>query len=194
MVRLNTALSLFVFTFFSVFTNAQTADNLTQDRFPEKSVWMNLDHKLALENLFQKVTIVVVSDERCVECGYYLRQLEAVCQKTPALQLVEVMAADSTNSLSRRHLLNYIQRNGYQHPIAVFPDLSGFQDVRITAAPYFMLYEKGVRTITQGGHDGFVALTQRLDQLKEDGELFKSCMGHQFRSPTLSLPVMPIRS
>jgi sugar lactone lactonase YvrE len=167
-----------------VFAHAQTAENLTQDRFPEKSVWMNLDYKLALENLFQKVTIVVVSDERCVECGYYLRQLEAVCQKTPALQLIEVMAADSTNSLSRRHLLNYIQRNNFQHPIAVFPDLNGFQDVRITAAPYFLLYEKGVRTITQGGHDGFVALTQRIEQLKEDGELFKSCMMHQFRSYT----------
>ena len=184
MVRLNTVLSLVVCTFFSVFAHAQTAENLTQDRFPEKSVWMNLDYKLALENLFQKVTIVVVSDERCVECGYYLRQLEAVCQKTPALQLIEVMAADSTNSLSRRHLLNYIQRNNFQHPIAVFPDLNGFQDVRITAAPYFLLYEKGVRTITQGGHDGFVALTQRIEQLKEDGELFKSCMMHQFRSYT----------
>ena len=184
MVRLNTILSLVVCTFFSVFAHAQTAENLTQDRFPEKSVWMNLDYKLALENLFQKVTIVVVSDERCVECGYYLRQLEAVCQKTPALQLIEVMAADSTNSLSRRHLLNYIQRNAFQHPIAVFPDLNGFQDVRITAAPYFLLYEKGVRTITQGGHDGFVALTQRIEQLKEDGELFKSCMMHQFRSYT----------
>lgn len=184
MVRLNTVLSLVVCTFFSVFAHAQTAENLTQDRFPEKSVWMNLDHKLTLENLFQKVSIVVVSDERCVECGYYLRQLEAVCQKTPALQLIEVMAADSTNSLSRRHLLNYIQRNNFQHPIAVFPDLNGFQDVRITAAPYFLLYEKGVRTITQGGHDGFVALTQRIEQLKEDGEVFKSCMVHQFRSYT----------
>lgn len=184
MVRLNTVLSLIVCTCFSMFAHAQTAENLTQDRFPEKSVWMNLDYKLTLENLFQKVTIVVVSDERCVECGFYLRQLEAVCQKTPALQLIEVMAADSTNSLSRRHLLNYIQRNNFQHPIAVFPDLNGFQDVRITAAPYFLLYEKGVRTITQGGHDGFVALTQRIEQLKEDGEVFKSCMVHQFRSYT----------
>jgi hypothetical protein len=161
---------------------AQTAENLTQDRFPEKSVWMNVDYKLSLENLSKKVSLVVVSDERCVECAYYLRQLEAVCQKTPALQLVEVMAADSANSLSRRHLLNYIQRNNFQHPIAVFPDLNGFQDLRITSAPYFILYEKGVRTITQGGHDGFVALTQRIDQLKEDGEVFKSCMVHQYRS------------
>ena len=59
MVRLNTVLSLVVCTFFSVFAHAQTAENLTQDRFPEKSVWMNLDHKLALENLFQKSSKLV---------------------------------------------------------------------------------------------------------------------------------------
>jgi hypothetical protein len=182
MIRLKNVWSLLVCTFLSTQMIAQTAENLTQDRFPEKSVWMNVDYKLSLENLSKKVSLVVVSDERCVECAYYLRQLEAVCQKTPALQLVEVMAADSANSLSRRHLLNYIQRNNFQHPIAVFPDLNGFQDLRITSAPYFILYEKGVRTITQGGHDGFVALTQRIDQLKEDGEVFKSCMVHQYRS------------
>jgi hypothetical protein len=161
---------------------AQTAENLTQDRFPEKSVWLNLDHKLALENLAEKISIIVVSDERCVECTYYLRQLEAISQRTPALQLIEVMAADSANSLSRRHLLNYIQRNNFQHPIAVFPDLNGFQNVRITSAPYFLLYEKGVRTITEGGHDGFVALSQRLEQIKENSELLSSCMVHQFRT------------
>lgn len=161
---------------------AQTNPNQTRDRFPEKAVWMNLDYKITLDVLFEKVTIVVVSDERCVECGYYLRQLEALCQKTPALQLIEVMAADSSNSLSRKHLVNYIQRNGFLHPIGVFSDLSGFQDVRINSAPYFILYEKGVRTITQGGHDGFVAITQRVEQLREDGELFKTCLNHQFRA------------
>lgn len=156
--------------------------NLTQDQFAAKSVWMNIDHKLTLENLYQKVAIVVVSDERCVECGYYLRQLEAISRNTPALQLIEVMAADSSNSLSRKHLLNYIQRHGYFHPIAVFSDLNGFKDVRINSAPFFLVYEKGVRTIVQEGHDGFVAVMQRIEQLQDDQAYLSSCMVHQFRA------------
>lgn len=161
---------------------AQTESKLTRDRFPEKAVWMNVDYKLNMELLFPKVALIVVSDERCVECGYYLRQLEAISQRNPAIQIIEVMAADSTNGLSRKHLLNYIQRNGYVHPIGVFADLTGFQDVRINSAPYFLLYEKGERTIAQGGQDGFAAVKQRIDYLIEDGEVLKSSLVHQFRS------------
>ena len=89
--------------------DARTQTNttsLTTDQFPEKAVWMNIEHKLLMENLNEKISIIVISDERCVECGYYLRLLEATTQKTPATQLLEVMVADSTNALSRKHLVN----------------------------------------------------------------------------------------
>jgi hypothetical protein len=50
----------------------------TNDQFPEKAVWMNIDHKLVMDNLKEKIAILVISDERSVECGYYLRQLESM--------------------------------------------------------------------------------------------------------------------
>ena len=154
----------------------------TTDTFPEKAVWLNLDHTLAMENLNEKIAIIVISDERCVECGYYLRQLEATSVKIPATQLLEVMVADTTNPLSRKHLVNYIQKHGYIHPIAVFPDLNGFNNVQVKSAPFFILYEKGVRTIAQGGHDGFISVTKRIEILNEQGNVFNSCMKHQFRA------------
>jgi DNA-binding beta-propeller fold protein YncE len=154
----------------------------TEDEFPEKAIWLNIDHKLVMDNLREKIAIVVVSDERCTECGYYLRMLESMTVKLPATQLLEVMVADTTNPLSRKHLVNYIQRNGYMHPITVFPDLKGFKNLNVQSAPYFILYEKGVRTITQGGHEGYVAVAKRVDELNEQGEVFKTCLNHQFRS------------
>ena len=153
----------------------------TIDEFPSDAVWMNIDYKLGMSNLHEKIAIVVVSDERCVECGHYLRELELLAQKISAIQLVEVMQADTANPLSRNHLLNYIQRNGYSHPIGVFADMSGFKDITISSAPYFILYEKGNRTLMQGGHDGFVAVTKRIEILNEQGNVFSSCLPYQFR-------------
>jgi DNA-binding beta-propeller fold protein YncE len=169
----------------SIMTYAQPVNGVqTNDQFPEKAVWMNIDHKLVMDNLKEKIAILVISDERSVECSYYLRQLEAMTIKLPATQLLEIMVADTTNPLSKKHLVNYIQRNGYLHPIAVFPDLSGFNSLQVKSAPYFILYEKGLRTITQGGHDGFVAVTKRIEVLNEQGDVFKTCLNHQFRSYT----------
>jgi DNA-binding beta-propeller fold protein YncE len=153
----------------------------TIDEFPSDAVWMNIDYKLGMSNLHEKIAIVVIGDERCVECSYYLRELETTAQKISAIQLVEVLRADTTNPLSRSHLLNYIQRNAYSHPIGVFADLSGFKDVSITSAPFFILYEKGNRTIMQGGHDGFVAVTKRIEILNEQGNVFNTCLPFQFR-------------
>jgi sugar lactone lactonase YvrE len=169
----------------SIMAYAQPVSGVqTNDQFPEKAVWMNIDHKLVMDNLKEKIAILVISDERSVECSYYLRQLEAMTIKLPATQLLEIMVADTTNPLSKKHLVNYIQRNGYLHPIAVFPDLSGFNSLQVKSAPYFILYEKGLRTITQGGHDGFVAVTKRIEVLNEQGDVFKTCLNHQFRSYT----------
>ncbi|MFM7727702.1 MAG: hypothetical protein ACKO7B_13435, partial [Flavobacteriales bacterium] len=49
----------------------------TIDEFPTDAVWMNLDYKLGMSNLHEKIAIVVIGEERCVECSYYLRELEA---------------------------------------------------------------------------------------------------------------------
>lgn len=172
-----------LFTLFPVWVIAQSqVAGQTEDEFPEKAIWLNIDHKLVMDNLREKIAIVVVSDERCTECGYYLRMLESMTVKLPATQLLEVMVADTTNPLSRKHLVNYIQRNGYMHPITVFPDLKGFKNLNVQSAPYFILYEKGVRTITQGGHEGYVAVAKRVNELNEQGEVFKTCLNHQFRS------------
>ena len=169
----------------SLIVSAQPVNGVqTNDQFPEKAVWMNIDHKLVMDNLKEKIAIIVISDERSVECGYYLRQLEAMTIKLPATQLLEVMVADTTNPLSRKHLVNYIQRNAYMHPIAVFPDLNGFNSLQVKSAPFFILYEKGMRTIAQGGQDGFVAVTKRIEVLNEQGDVFKTCLNHQFRSYT----------
>jgi len=169
----------------SLIVSAQPVNGVqTNDQFPEKAVWMNIDHKLVMDNLKEKIAIIVISDERSVECGYYLRQLEAMTIKLPATQLLEVMVADTTNPLSRKHLVNYIQRNAYMHPIAVFPDLNGFNSLQVKSAPFFILYEKGLRTIAQGGQDGFVAVTKRIEVLNEQGDVFKTCLNHQFRSYT----------
>ena len=154
------------------------------DQFPDKAVWMNTDYKLTFENLNEKIGIIVISDERCVECGYYLRQLHSTAQRIAATQLVEIMVADTANPLSRKHLLNYIQRNAFVHPIGIFSDLAGFKDVEIKSAPFFLLYEKGTRTVAMGGHDGFVALTKRIEILEERGDVFSTCQTHQFRSLT----------
>jgi hypothetical protein len=75
----------------------------SNDEFPEKAIWMNIDHKLVMDNLKEKIAIIVISDERSVECEYYLRMLESMSIKTPATQLLEVMVADTTNPLSRKH-------------------------------------------------------------------------------------------
>jgi DNA-binding beta-propeller fold protein YncE len=169
----------------SIMASAQAVNGVqTNDQFPEKAVWMNIDHKLVMDNLKEKIAILVISDERSVECGYYLRQLEAMSIKLPATQLLEIMVADTTNPLSRKHLVNYIQRNAYLHPIAVFPDLNGFNNLQIKSAPFFILYEKGLRTIAQGGQDGFVAITKRIEVLNEQGDVFNTCLNHQFRSYT----------
>ena len=169
----------------SIMASAQAVNGVqTNDQFPEKAVWMNIDHKLVMDNLKEKIAILVISDERSVECGFYLRQLEAMSIKLPATQLLEIMVADTTNPLSRKHLVNYIQRNAYLHPIAVFPDLNGFNNLQIKSAPFFILYEKGLRTIAQGGQDGFVAITKRIEVLNEQGDVFNTCLNHQFRSYT----------
>jgi DNA-binding beta-propeller fold protein YncE len=161
-----------------------TAQALTIDEFPSNTVWLNLDYRLSMQSLQEKVALIVVSDERCVECSFYLRQLESITQKLPATQLIEVLVADTANPFSRKHLLNYIERNGYAHAIAVVPDLTGFKDVSIKSAPFFILYEKGNRTLMQGGHDGFVAASKRIEILNEQGEIFKTCMQFQYKSFT----------
>jgi len=162
----------------------QAAQALTIDEFPSNTVWLNLDYRLTMKSLHQKVALIVVSDERCVECSYYLRQLEAITMKLPATQIIEVMVADTANPFSRKHLLNYIERYGYTHPLAVLPDLTGFKDVYITSAPFFILYEKGNRTLMQGGYDGFVAASKRLEILNEQGEIFPTCLQMQYKSFT----------
>lgn len=165
--------------------SAQTENRvLTIDEFPRNAVWLNLDYTLNMSGLHEKIAIIVISDERCVECSYYLRQLESITQKLPATQLIEVMVADTANPLSRTHLLDYIERNGYVHPLAVLPDLSGFKDVSIKSAPFFILYEKGNRTLMQGGHDGFTSVTKRVEILNEQGDVFNTCFQFQYKSFT----------
>lgn len=175
-------LTVFIFAFSA---NAQTQDGRVQspDVFPEGSYWVNSEFPVHLENLKEKVVVIIVSDERCIECGYFISQIQNSLITTSAVQILQVMPAQADLPVSRNHLLQFIQKNGYTHPIGILPDLSGFHNATIEQAPYFLMYEKSqIPSLTGQGQDGFAAVMKRLDALKEEKNFLASCMMHQLRT------------
>ncbi len=160
-----------------------TGQVISADFFPEKTFWLNTDFPLAMETMKEKVLIVAVIDERCVECEYFLDQIRNSIIRNPGFQIVSVMKGDADAPISRSHLVQYVQKHGFEHPIGVLPDMSGFKNAQITAAPYFLIYEKAnTPSVHGGGYDGFNNVMGRIKFLIEDQVLLKSCMMHQFRS------------
>jgi hypothetical protein len=126
---------------------------------------------------------VAVIDERCVECEYFLDQIRNTTLRQNGFQIVSVMKGDAAAPISRSHLVQYIQKHGFQHPIGVLPDLAGFRNAQINSAPYFLIYEKSnIPSVHGVGYDGFNEVMKRIKFLMDDQTLLQSCMAHQFRS------------
>ena len=170
----------------SLFTFSQPGNQgsvITPDNFPANAIWLNTEFALSMENMKEKVTVIAIMDEHSIECGYFMNLLREKVKGISAIQIVQVMQGDARSPVSKNHLLQYIQKNGYMHPIAIVSDFSTFPNATIDRAPYFMLYEKAAVPALKGsGLDGFTALSKRIDFLKEDKTLFSTCMTHQFRA------------
>jgi len=163
---------------------APPANNESQDFFPEGTFWMNADYQLRLENFHNKIVLLVVSDESCVECGYYLDALHRNLQQMPSVQIIELMVGSTTSPISRNHLLHYIQRQGWTHPIGIAPDLLGFVNAKVTEVPFFALYEKGSKpSVTGLREEGFKNVMQRLEEMRTDPELMRSYATYQLQPP-----------
>jgi hypothetical protein len=156
---------------------------ISPDFFPEKTFWLNTDYPLSMETMKNKVLIVAVIDDRSVESEYFLDRLRNEVLRQPGFQIVSVIKGDPKAPVSRNHLVQYIQKHGFQHPIGVLPDLSGFRNAIIETTPYFLMYEKSnIPSIHGAGNIGFNQLMKRVQFLVEDKTLLQSCMLHQFRS------------
>lgn len=156
---------------------------ISPDFFPPTSVWINTEYGVSMDNLIQKIGLVVITDESCVECGYYLHQLQHSLFTTPAVQILQVMKGEPGAPISRAHIIQYVQQNQYTHPIGVVPDFSGFKNATIDKAPYFLLYEKNaVPSLVGSGFDGFTKVMKRLDEIKQDRSLLETCANFQMKT------------
>ncbi len=154
--------------------------------FPKGTVWLNTDGPFAQNNFDNKITLIVVSDFDCVDCAYYLTTLQESLKQTPAIQIIQVIKGDANAPIQRNFVLQYIQQFGFNHPIAVVPDFSGFSGSTITQVPFFMLYEKkNTPVFAQGGIAGFDDLVKKIDTLKSDNALLQSCYNYQVQPSVL---------
>jgi hypothetical protein len=148
--------------------------------FPASTVWLNTDGPVSANLFEQKVLLVVVSSFDCIECGYYVSQLEKSIESNPAIQLIQVFKGDPNEPVSRKSILQHIQQNRLKHPLGVLPDLTGFRNTKITQAPYFLIYEKSSRpTFAMGGLDGYKKLNTKLDAIKNNKTLLESCYNYR---------------
>jgi hypothetical protein len=77
--------------------------------------------------------------------------------------------------------VRYSQQNNFQHPIAIFPDLTGFSGSKIQSLPYFILYERGSNPVYQGaGYEGFFGLNKFIESLTP--ERLELALRHQYSS------------
>ncbi len=188
-ISMMSRLFLLRFLFFTLsisFSNcflAQDVVSVDHDSFPSNAVWVNTERPAMLENLTDKVVLVVLTDEYCVECNYYMKNLEQELLFTPTIQLLEVMRAGQNKPVTKNHLVQYIQRNAYTHPIGIFPDFTNFQSSNITKFPFFLLYEKGlIPTVSAGGQEGFVAVINRLQTIVQENMLLPTCSTYQLKN------------
>ncbi len=164
---------------------AQDSLSTTADVISKKSVWVNTEFPVAIETFTQKVLLVVVTDESCVECNYFISELQNELFFNSAVQLVQVMKGNPENPVSRNHLMQYIQRYGYTHPIGVVPDFNGFKTADIKQTPYFLMYEKSTTPLTMGqGYQGFTQIKNRLKELADEKTFLASCIAYQMK-PTM---------
>lgn len=142
------------------------------DYFPNESVWFNTMGAVNLNTLRDKMTIVMISDMNCIECGYYAKMLETMTDQVMPVQLIQVILPENNEAYTRNRINNFIQQNAYSFPIVVLPDLSGFQSSEINHFPHFLVYDKSsVPTISAEGDTGYRLVLDKINQLKESKEL-----------------------
>ena len=162
---------------------SQNTVPIVDDSFPTNAVWVNTERPVTLENLNDKVVLVVLSDEYSAECSYFIKNLEQQLMFTPTVQLLEVMRANQDKPVTKNHLIQFIQRHASTHPIGIFPDFSTFHSSNITKLPFFLLYEKGlIPTVSAGGQEGFVAVINRLQNIVEENVLLPTCSTYQLKT------------
>ncbi len=178
-------LSSFLAVFFLCVSGASSLAqeyDITGHYFPKGTVWLNTDGPMSQNNFENKITLVVVSDFECVECGYYLSTLQEELMQTPGVQIIQVIRGNTNAPVSRKFVLQYIQQYGYTHPVAMVADYSGFQGTGILEVPFFMLYQKSnVPVFAQGGVTGYGSLIKKLDEVKSNKELLQSCYNYQLQ-------------
>lgn len=153
-----------------------------QDYFPAGTVWLNTDYPVSFGTLANKISVFVVSDIHCLQCNQNIAELQELLLPHAAFQLVQIIAANPAEPLSRQFLLKYIQQNAINHPIGVVPDYSGFVNSSINQLPFFMVYEKtAIPSATGGGVSGFDLIKSKIEELKQNSELISSCYFNQIK-------------
>ncbi len=146
-----------------------------KDSFPKSSLWFNTMGPVTLESLNNKLTVVLISDMNCIECGYFAKAIETQTEQVNSVQFIEVLLPEPTHTYSRSEIVNFIQQNAYTHPIAIFSDLSYFVNSKILHVPHFLVYDKSnVPSISDEGLKGFDRVMEAVNELKNDRELSES--------------------
>ncbi|MBX7051932.1 MAG: hypothetical protein K1X54_07840 [Flavobacteriales bacterium] len=171
-----------LFCCFNLLIAQENTSTTEGDEFGSNSVWVNTEYPVVLQHLVSnKVVLVVITDEHCVEGQYFIDQLQNSLLRVPAVQLLQVMPAGE-KPISRSHLVQYIQQHKLNHPIGIVADLKGFQSANITQLPYFLLYEKTTTpTVVGAGHVGFELINSRIKTLNNDKNLFATCNNAQVK-------------
>ncbi len=137
------------------------------DTFPKESVWYNTSTKPTLKSFNNKLTILLISDINCLECGYYARMIDLQIKQLPAIQLIEVFIAKPHSPLTYASIQDYIQLHDFDHPIAVFPTADEFRNSTIQHLPTFIVYDRTeVPTFTAEGLAGYEKVNQLIHQFK----------------------------
>jgi NHL repeat len=118
---------------------AQTPEKAQTNAFPAGTVWVNSDVSLQIESFKNKILVLVFSDIHSMESGYLLQELTSRYKKHPQIQFIEVIQPHPNHPLSRKNVVQYAQKNGWTHPIAVVPNFESF-GVAITVVPTVAVY------------------------------------------------------
>jgi hypothetical protein len=165
----------FALLFFAIAGNAK-AQWIDGDSFSNKTVWFNTDYPVAMNQLAEKIAIVVVTEPGCVECEYWIAQLQSKLMRIAEVQLVQLIPGNADAPLSRQEILQYIQENKVNHPLGVTDELMTISGAKESPMPYFALYEMSSKQALSGsGAKGFHEVMRRLDELSQDRDYMGLC-------------------
>ncbi len=159
-----------------IYSNRSCAQWIDGDSFSKKTVWFNTDYPVAMNQLTEKIAVVVVTDPGCVECEYWIAQLQSKTLRMAEVQMVQIIPGNSDAPLSRQEVLQYIQENKINHPVGVTDQLMTISGAQESPLPYFILYERNSKqALSASGAKGFNEVMKRLDELSEDKDFMGLC-------------------